>query len=414
MIDSSLNPDKFKLTQKQGEAVEIIARNKVTLLEGGARSAKTFLAIRALLIRAFMIAGSWHLTVRLRRSHVEASVWQQTLPQVLSKCGWKDLVKLNHSDLICEIKGNSSLLLFDGLDDKERVDKILGKEYSSIFANEVSQIGFDEIETLMTRLNPSKGLNPKFLMDWNPTSTSHWAHKIFRKRKFPDGRDAPNTDYGVILMNPADNRENISPTLFDTLNNLSGSKRRRFLEGLAGEDSGNLWQRDWIQYATAPKTLVRVVIGVDPSGTVEGDEIGIVVAARGIDNKFYVIEDYSMHGTPAEWSKEVCDAYVRHQADVVVAEKNFGGDMVASTLTDMGRRNINVELITASRGKAVRAEPVAAMYERKEVFHVKQLNALEDELCLFKVGEDNQSDNRLDSLVFSISAIGDNVGLDYV
>jgi len=400
--DCSLN---FRLTAKQNEAVEIMVANQTTLLEGGTRSAKTFLIIRAMLIRALLVANSWHIGLRLRRTHINGSVWQQTLPQVLDKCGWNNLVELNHSDMSCTIKQNKSVLIFDGLDDKERVDKILGKEYSTIFLNEVSQIGFNEYETLTTRLNPSVGLTPKVWLDWNPTSTNHWAHKMFRKRKFPDGRDVPSNDFGVLLMNPSDNRENISETLFNTLNNLSGNKRRRFLDGLAGEDEGNLWKRENIIYGNAPETLNRVVIGVDPSGSADGDEVGIIVAAIGSDGKYYILQDYSLNGSPLEWSNEVQAAFERYKADAIVAEKNFGGDMVLSTITDMGRRNINVKLVSASRGKAIRAEPIAAMYERGEIIHTKQFHALEDELCFFKQGVENQQDNKMDALVWALTEL---------
>lgn len=399
--------NEFCLTQKQEQAVDVIAKNKFTLIEGGARSGKTFLIIRAMLLRAFMVPESYHIALRLRRSHIEGSIWQQTLPQVISKCGWKGLIELNNSDLLCKIKQNGSWVAFDGLDDKDRVDKILGKEYSTIFLNEVSQIGFNEYETLTTRLNPTKGLNPKFILDWNPTSQRHWAYRIFHNRKFPDGKSVPENDYGLTRINPFDNKQNISETLFDTLSNLSGSKRKRFLDGEASEEEGALWVREWFKYGIAPENLFRCVVGVDPSGSTNGDEIGIVVAAFGENGSKYILADYSMHGKPNEWANEVYNAYDRFSADCVVAEKNFGGEMVEAVISDMGRKPINVKLVNASRSKTVRAEPISAMYSKGEVIHAGEFLTLEDEMCTYKPMETKDSPNRMDALVWALTELSE-------
>jgi hypothetical protein len=296
-------------------------------------------------------------------------------------------------------------LLVEGLDDKDRIEKILGNEYASIFLNEVSQISYDTVELVETRLNAPKGVPLRMIFDYNPPSMQHWGYKIFHKGHFPDGKSVPENDYKWLKLLPEDNKENLSDDFIPGLQNLSEAKRKRFLLGEYGTDEGALWKRDWIRYDKLPTTLVRVVVGVDPSGSTLGDEIGIIIAAIGPDKRIYILDDYSLHGTPNEWSNEVFAAYSKYQADVVAAEKNFGGEMVESTITKFGDRNINVKLVNATRGKAVRAEPVSAMYERGEIIHARPLLELEDELCTWKPNESDKSPNRLDALVWAVTEL---------
>jgi hypothetical protein len=179
-------------------------------------------------------------------------------------------------------------------------------------------------------------------------------------------------------MNPKDN-PHLSDTFLKTLENLSASKRKRFLEGEYSTDSGALWKRAWIKYGIAEQ-YERIVVAVDPTGSVTGDECGIVVCGKSKGN-YYALEDYSMHGTPNQWAAEVVAAYDKWKADAIVVEKNYGGDMVEATLRSI-KQNIKIKMIWSSRGKLVRAEPISALYERGLVFHAKRLPELEDELCV--------------------------------
>lgn len=392
------------LFPKQIEANELMKHYQNVLLEGGSRSGKTVLILRNQIIRACHFPRTWHLSVRLRFKHIRQSIWNQTLPKIIE---WMGLVEnqhfiLNNSDLMMTFP-NKSVLIFGGLDDKERVEKILGNEFATIFVNEASQITYDSIETLMTRLNPPKSVSPRFWIDYNPPSMHHWGYKIFHQRIFPDGRPVPRNDYAWIKMNPVDN-PHISETLLNTLNNLSGSKRIRFLEGSYASDDGALWKRAYLRYAKPHSDLIRVVVGVDPSGSLEGDEIGIITAGLDREGNIFVLRDDSLHSSPKEWSEEVCNAYDMTKADTVAAEKNFGGDMVEAVITQFGEKNINVKLVNASRGKAVRAEPVAALYHKGRVFHAEQFMQLEDEICIWKP-TDKESPNRMDSLVWAITEL---------
>jgi len=399
------------LTAKQIEATNLMATYQNVLLEGGSRSGKTLIFLRNMIIRAMHYPNTWHVALRLRFKHARQSLWNQTMPKLVQLMGLSGQFKYNNSDLMMTfphtVKGvkSDSYILVGGLDDKVRVEKILGNEFATIYVNEASQIAYDSVETLMTRLNPPKGVPPRFWQDYNPPSKQHWGYKVYHDRKFPDGRIVPADDFKWLKLNPTDNEENISETLIKTLSNLSGAKRIRFLEGGYSSDDGALWKRRWIKYKIAPATLIRVAIGVDPSGSLEGDEIGIIVAGMDRDKNIYIMYDGSLNGSPKEWSDGVHAAYRRFKADVVAAEKNFGGDMVEAVITQFGDNDVNVKLVNATRGKAVRAEPVAALYEKGRVFHTEPLTALEDEICTWKPADIDGIDNRMDALVWAVTEL---------
>lgn len=154
--------------------------------------------------------------------------------------------------------------------------------------------------------------------------------------------------------------------------------------------------------------LVRVVVGVDPSGGAE--EQGIVAAGLGEDGDLYVLEDASVRLKPEGWGRRAVEAAGRWRGDALVAERNFGGDMVESTIRTVDR-NIRVLLPTASRGKHVRFEPVGSLYEQGRVRHVGSFEKLEDEVCCFTPGsyDGEGSPNRADALVWAAFEL---MGLD--
>ncbi len=401
------NPSVRRLdkTDKQNEAIKLAQSHRFILLDGGGRSGKTFIILYMMVIRA-LLKKSDHLIVRFRFSHAKKAICFQTMPRLLSALGLTSKVKLNKTDWFYEFP-NGSTIWIGGLDEKERSEKVLGQDYATIFEDEASSISYDSHEILLTRLVPPEGMRGLFFVAYNPPSTSHWGYKIWYEGKYPDGRPVPKEDYCKLKMNPSDNKF-LPAEYLKTLESLSPEKRRRFLDGEYGDDSGSLFQRKFYRYLGNDPLpdLLRVVVSVDPAGTVDGDEIGIMVTASysGKDSQeFIVLDDYSCHGTPSEWAAEVASAYDKWRADIVVAEKNYGGDMVESTIRT-AHPNINVKLITSSRGKVVRAEPISALYEHSRVKHRIPFLELEDECCSYKPGI-SESPNRMDALVFGLSEL---------
>lgn len=169
------------------------------------------------------------------------------------------------------------------------------------------------------------------------------------------------------------------------------------------EREGALWSRDLLTATrtTQAPNLKRVIVGVDPSGG--GDEIGIVGAGKGYDNHGYVLRDRSLSGSPNTWGRAAVDLFHELKADAIVAERNFGGDMVAHTLKTVDP-NVPVIMVTASRGKAVRAEPIASLYEENRVHHIGTFPELETELVSWVPG-DPDSPNRLDAAVWALTEL---------
>jgi PBSX family phage terminase large subunit len=400
----------FKKTPKQIEATRLIADKQEVLLEGGSRSGKSFIIIRNIILRALKYPDTRHLIVRFRFNHVKQSIWYGTIQDVMKIAFPNINYTENKSDWFISFD-NGSEIWIGGTDDKERIEKILGNEYATIFVNEASQIPYETYETLKTRLNPPKGVPPKLIIDYNPPSKKHWGYRIFHEQKNPE-TDAPlrhQERYGYLRMNPVDNTENLNENYLETLESLGEKRRRRFYLGEYSDDTeGALWKRDWIirHRVESVSDLTRVVVAVDPAvtGNETSDDTGIiVVGSKTIDGKehYYVIDDFTYHGDVTGWGQSVIDAYRRHSADLVVAETNQGGDLVEMNIRNYDR-SIRFKKVTATRGKALRAEPIANLYDMGLVHHVGNFLELEDELCMW-TPEDKESPNRLDALVWGIT-----------
>jgi len=188
-------------------------------------------------------------------------------------------------------------------------------------------------------------------------------------------------------------------------------------EAFKTEPPGALWRRELIEGTRVREApaLRRVVVGVDPSGGSKSsnDEAGIVVAGLAADGCVYVLADLSGRMSPNEWGNRTIAGYQRHKADRIIAEGNFGGEMVRHTIATIDR-NAPVKIVTASRGKFARAEPVASIYEMGKAHHVGTFAALEDELCTWDPSKTQRSPNRLDALVWAITElcpVQDNTGI---
>jgi len=393
------------LTDKQKELYSLFDGSTSIMAEGGGRSGKTMALIWAIVLRAVKNKKTDHLILRFRFAHAKQSICYQTFPKLQELSGLKFSLWLNKTDWFYSLP-NGSRIWIGGADDKERTDKILGKEYATIFFNEASQISYETVETVSTRLNPPEGVKGKIFYDLNPPSRNHFLFKIFHERKFPDGRPVPDNDYKWLKMNPADNRY-VSKQYLETLSQLSASKRARFLDGEWSTDTGSLWKRAWINYDNAERNYQRIVIGVDPSGSTGGDEIGIIAAGK-FGNEYRILDDDSCHGTPNEWSEKVANMYKKWKADLVVAERNYGGDMVEHTIRT-AYREINIKLVTSSRGKILRAEPISALYEQGKVKHRVPFTELEDEYCTYSE-DTKESPNRMDAAVFALTELSGHSG----
>jgi phage terminase large subunit-like protein len=214
----------------------------------------------------------------------------------------------------------------------------------------------------------------------------------------------------------AENRGNLAPSFLAQITERYAGTRlgRQELEAEILDDNPNaLWRRDMIEAARIkerPKQLLRCVVAIDPSGTAGNDDdaadVGIVVAGKASDGCAYVLADRTCNLSPARWGRVAVGAYHEFACDRLVAERNFGGAMVQHVIRTSDPK-VSYAEVTASRGKWVRAEPVAALYEQGKVKHVGAFPQLEDEMCAF--GPDGlaeeKSPNRLDAMVWAITEL---------
>lgn len=416
----------MKFTPRQQQAQELLAgRAKHILLYGGSRSGKTFILVRAIVMRALKAPGSRHAILRFRFNHLKASIIADTFPRVMNVCFPQVQWRLDKTDWFAQLL-NGSTIWFAGLDDKERTEKILGQEYVTVYFNECSQIKLESRDIALTRLAQQVMqdvdgmapalLRPRVYYDCNPPSKGHWLYKTFFLKVDPTSRQklTDPDSYACMLMNPQDNEENLAPDYLATLRAMPERMRKRFLEGLFSEENPNaLWSEitleQWRASGAAPEWQ-RIVVAVDPSGAKdensEGDDIGIVVCALGRDQIGYVLEDCTIKAGPLTWGRVATDAYERHEADLVVGEVNFGGAMVGHVI-QTARPRTPFKMLTASRGKHVRAEPIAALFESGKCRMFGEFRQLEDELLSFStlgyLGEG--SPNRADAMVWAFSEL---------
>jgi len=182
--------------------------------------------------------------------------------------------------------------------------------------------------------------------------------------------------------------------------------RQEILAEDIDEVPGALWTRGMFKYEPPhmPNTA-RIVIAIDPAMSVveQSDETGIVVATRMSNGDYWVLDDLSGRYSPDAWARSAVGAYQQYNADRIVAETNNGGDMVEHTIRTV-KKDVPYRAVHASRGKQVRAEPVAALYEQGKVFHARPFPALEDQLVSWVPG-DPKSPDRLDALVWAITSL---------
>lgn len=229
-----------------------------------------------------------------------------------------------------------------------------------------------------------------------------------------------NPDTYVTRGSTYDNRANLSDDYIATIKrDYEGTRigRQEIWAEVLDDLLGALWTRAMIddhriRDGQIPD-MVRVVVGVDPSGKSEGgDEQGIVVVGRGTDGHAYVLADRTTQDTPDGWGARVVQAYEDFKADRILVETNFGGQMaIANIASAANYRGYSwpidgesgpVRAVVASRGKVVRAEPIAAMYEQGRVHHVGEHDKLETQMREY-VPDDGVSPDRMDALVWALT-----------
>ena len=290
-------------------------------------------------------------------------------------------------------------------------------------AQEVTdEAAFDRIDFSLRDI----GIPNRIIMSLNPTTQQHWIYRrFFKERGVEDDFNGIVDDTCYIHTDYRENAENLDEAFLNLAEQCRISNpvkwKNIFLGFWAGDTEGALWTAEMIdahRVASAPAGLDRVVVAVDPAVTSadDSDETGIVVAGvkrmRG-EPHYFVLADRSRHSTPQTWGAAVATAFAEFECDRVVAEVNNGGDLVELILKGFNQR-MPYKAVHASRGKIVRAEPIAALYERGLVHHVGTFGELEAQMRTYQGRDTEKSPDRMDALVWALTELSSKRGSGFV
>jgi phage terminase large subunit-like protein len=287
----------------------------------------------------------------------------------------------------------------------EEPDQLRGPQHDSAWVDELAKYKHPQETWDNLIMGLRLGKNPQVFV----TTTPRPIPLIKALLKSPDTID--------IRFSTFDNADNLSPQFLAKVREKYEGTRlgRQELHGeILDDNPGALWTRDLIENLRVNGTpqLVRVVVGVDPavSSGEESSETGIIAAGVAADGHYYVLDDVSLQGSPLDWARAVVRVHHLRKGDRVIGETNNGGDLVEANLRRVDPA-IPYKAVHASRGKAIRAEPIAALYEQGKVHHVGGFPELEDQMVEWGPNDPKQkSPDRMDALVWALTELSQRTG----
>jgi len=285
-------------------------------------------------------------------------------------------------------------------------DRLRGPQFHRVWADELAAWRYpDAYDQMMFGLR--LGEKPQLIITTTPRPTQIIVNLVRREGK----------DVALTRGNTFENNKNLAESALKQLEDrYAGTRlgRQELYAELLEDIQGALWsfkgiEADRIPVSDLPEQS-RIVVAIDPAvtNTDESDETGIIVAGKGHDNRYYVIDDVSGRMSPDGWGRTAIDMFYKYNADRIVAEVNNGGDLVEGLLRNIDE-NVPYTPVRASRGKLIRAEPIAALYEQNRVSHVGMFKELEDQLCSYSPAS-SKSPDRLDALVWALTELSQSSG----
>lgn len=376
------------------------------LFGGGIRSGKTALALILVQSLALMYPRSRWAIVRKDMPSIRRNV----LP-AFSKFridGFTNDINYLNWTATCK-NGSAILFVNENIEGDPDLDAWKGLEVNGFVLEEANELTrkayYKALERAGSWVVPNgEQPDPYIFLTCNPSLG--WIKEVFYDPWKGGTLDKP------FYFQPATVADNphIPAQYRDSLKSLPEAEYRRFVLGdwdSLAETPGALWTPNIImrnRVNTPPVDMKRVVVAIDPavSSNANSDETGIIVFGHGKDGHGYVLEDGSGKYRPHEWASKAVQLYREHGADRIIGETNNGGDMVESTLRAIDA-SIPYRAVHASRGKAKRAEPVAALYERNLIHHVGTFDKLELQMTSWTPDEQHYSPDRMDALVWAAS-----------
>lgn len=284
----------------------------------------------------------------------------------------------------------------------DKPDSLRGPQHETAWCDELAAFRYADDAWSNLLFGLRLGKQPKVTMTTTPKNTPLIRSLI--------------TDSSVHVTRGTsfDNRANLPASFFDEIiKRYEGTRlgRQELYAELLADSEGALWKRDTIETARVSQfpDLTRIVVAVDPSVTSsdESAETGIIVAGVVKNDRYYILADNSLRGTPHQWATAVVSAYKIHKADRIIGEANNGGDLIEANIRTVDK-NASFRKVHASRGKDIRAEPIASLYEQGRVHHVGYFPELEDQMCTWEPGQ--KSPDRLDALVWALTELSSGGG----
>jgi phage terminase large subunit-like protein len=283
-------------------------------------------------------------------------------------------------------------------------ERLRGPQFHRAWCDEVAAWRYPEaFDQLMFGLRLGK--NPQCLITTTPKPTKIIRDLVARE------------DVAVTTGNTFENEDNLAESalamLRDKYEGTTLGRQELYAEIIENLE-GALWTSALIDEARlhedTEKELKNIIVAIDPAVTnnEDSDETGIVVVGKDHNNEYYVLEDATGKYSPDQWARKAINCYYDWGADRIVAEVNNGGDLVERLLRGMDL-NIPYRSVRATRGKLIRAEPIAALYEQRRVHHIGYFPELESQMCGY-IGETRPSPDRLDALVWGISELSRSKG----
>lgn len=314
---------------------------------------------------------------------------------------WDMPVYLAHKSQVVWPKHSAKALCITA----EKPDRFRGKQCDTFWADELASWRYPDAWTQL-QLGFRLGSNPQGIVTTTPRAT-----KLVKELVARAGKDVALT-HGTTY----ENRSNLAKQFFDQIiREYEGTRlgRQELEAEILDDNPGALWKRTVIDdHRVLPEAvppLRRVFVAIDPAVTTnpKSNETGIVVVGVGEDNHAYVLDDFSGVYSPAKWAARALVAFDKHRANKIIGETNNGGDLVERNI-QAERAGVPFEAVNASRGKATRAEPISTLYEQGRVHHVGVLPKLEDQMCAWDPANDDRSPDRVDALVWGVTALNIN------
>jgi len=368
---------------------------------GGRGSGKSMQFAALCILYAVQNPKSRILAIRGNQNKISESSLQ-TLKDVISMMGLDNYFIMTENTLSCK---NGSSFIFYGAKNYNSFKSL--QRISLVFVDEATELSKPAWESLVPTIRAD---DSRFLISFNPEKKEDWVYDSFVINNHPESV--------VIKMNydcnPFFPEVLKVEMLYDKKSNLA-KYNHIWLGQLISLTTGALFNQEMFHYLSEEErqdiiqnkygVFEKIVVALDPSGTSKAtsDACGIMVVGKyaGID-RWCIIEDKTKIQSPSEWASNSVALYNKYDANKIIYESNFGGDMVKAVIKAVDKY-VPIDEVRATKGKLVRAEPIVALYEQGKVDHFSKFVDLEYELTTYTGDNKQKSPNRLDAMVWGVS-----------